>query len=238
MQGDQPRQEIVLSFYRVRQALGYLGFVLPFTLIVGGLLSKGVIEPSISDYYHTILRDIFVGTMIAIGIFLICYTGYRRQAQEHISDDWVTTLAGVFALCVALFPNEIVTPDQSVDAVPQLVLGVRNAALMHYVSALLFLLCIAYVCLFKFARTAKPVRRRIYHICGIVIIAATVGTVVSSYYRVLGSEAARAIVNEHHIVLWFEAIGVWAFSIAWLTKGRADLSLIKAFRRPSHPAQG
>lgn len=194
-------------------------------------MSVGNIEPSLSDYYHTILRDIFVGTMIAIGIFLICYTGYRREGQERVSDDWVTTLAGVFAIGVGLFPNGIHARAQTVDAVPQLLLGIHNAAFAHYLSALLFLSCLAYISLFKFARTAKPVRRRIYIICGIAIVAATIGTVIASYYRITGSDDQRQFVNGYRIVLWFEAAGVWAFSLSWLTKGRADLSLIQAMRR-------
>lgn len=232
-----PRQEIVHSFYRVRQALGYLGFALPLTLILGGVLSLGNIEPSLSDYYHTILRDIFVGTMMAIGIFLICYTGYRRTGAERISDDWVTTLAGVFAIIVALVPNEIQATGQQVAAVPQLILGIHNAALVHYFAALLFLSCLAYVSLFKFARTAKLARRRIYILCGLVIVMATIGTVIASYYRVAGSEGQREMVNTYRIVLWFEAVGVWAFSLSWLTKGRADLSIIRAVQRQSSARQ-
>ncbi len=226
------RQEIVNAYYRMRQMLGYLGMVLPFTLIVGGLLSIGNIAPSISDYYHTILRDVFVGTMMAIGLFLICYTGYRRQGFERVSDDWVTTMAGVFALGVALIPNEIPAAVNRIDSVPQLVMGTHYAAYLHYLSALLFLTCLAYISLFKFARTANPVRRRIYIACGLTIVVAIIGTVVASVLRISGSDAARALVNDNSLILWFEAVGVWAFSISWLTKGRADLSLIVRLRRP------
>lgn len=231
MPGKQnARREIVKSYYRMRQTLGYLGMVLPLTLILGGLVSAGDIEPSISDYYHTILRDVFVGIMTAIGIFLICYTGYRRAGTERVSDDWVTTMAGVFALGVALFPNEVPARGRMVDAVPQLVLGVRAAAYLHYASALLFLSCLAYISLFKFARSANPTRRRIYLACGVVIVLAIIGTVIASYYRIQGSEEARAIVNDYRLVLWFEAIGIWAFSVSWLTKGRVDHSIIKALQ--------
>jgi cytochrome bd-type quinol oxidase subunit 1 len=233
MMMNEQRQEIVHAFYRMRQMLGYLGMILPFTLIVGGLLSIGDIAPSISDYYHTILRDVFVGTMMAIGLFLICYTGYRREGYERVSDDWVTTLAGVFALGVALFPNEIPTGTNLVESVPQLVLGTKIAAYLHYLSALLFLTCLGYISLFKFARTANPVRRRIYTACGLIIVASIIGTVIASWFRVAGSDAARAIVNDYRLILWFEAVGVWAFSVSWLTKGRADLSIIKGLRRPA-----
>lgn len=228
---DTSRQEIVNSFYRMRQALGYLGFLLPLTLILGGLLSVGNVEPSISDYYHTILRDVFVGTMMSIGIFLISYTGYRRDGTERVSDDWVTTMAGVFAVLVALVPNELPLQAQEVDAVPQQILGIHNAAFVHYASALMFLSCLAYISLFKFARTAKPVRRRIYIACGLAIVVATLGTIGASVFRIMGSDMQRQFVNDYRIILWFEALGVWAFSLSWLTKGRADLSLIRSLRQ-------
>jgi hypothetical protein len=34
------------------------------------------------------------------------------------------------------------------------------------------------------------------------------------------------MVNDWLLVLWFEAIGIWAFSIAWLVKGQVDRSLL------------
>ena len=91
----QTRQDYVLSFYRVRQALGILGLVFPVLLLIGGWIENARIEPSISDYYHTTLRDIFVGALFAIGIFLVSYKGHARDNREPISDNLAATLAGV-----------------------------------------------------------------------------------------------------------------------------------------------
>ena len=85
------REEIVDNFYRVRRALGVLGLLLPFLLLAIGF-GFGKAEPSISDYYHTLLRDVYVGILTAIGVFLICYTGFRRDDTERFSDDLVTTV--------------------------------------------------------------------------------------------------------------------------------------------------
>ena len=81
---EQTRDELVLSYLRVRQALGILGMVFPVLLIAGGLIAQHGVAPSVSDYYHTTMRDIFVGCLFAIGVFLISYKGYRRKAGEWL----------------------------------------------------------------------------------------------------------------------------------------------------------
>jgi len=213
--------DLVLSYHRVRRALGILGVLLPVVLIVGGLLSNNKIEPSISDFYHTTLRDIFVGCLFAIGIFLVSYKGYQRDKGEWISDDWVATLAGIAAFGLALFPNE----SDKIVTVSQMALGLKVSSMFHYASALTFFTCLGIFCYFKFPRTAKPVRRRIYFWCGHVILISTILITATSYLKVKGSPEMQAVVIDWNLVLWLEAIGVWAFAFSWLTKGKADLAL-------------
>jgi hypothetical protein len=227
---EQLRDELVLSYYRVRQALGWLGLSLPFVLILGGMVSLGGMEPSISDYYHTLLRDLFVGIMTAIAIFLIAYPGHRRQSGEAISDDSVTTLAGIAALGVAFFPNEG-PAGSAVSSVSQAMLGNVGAATGHYASAIVFLLCLASIGLVKVARTAKPYRRKIYRSCGWLILVMAGLVILASWFKIRGPAAPQAIVNDLRLVLWLEAIAVWAFALSWLTKGRADLALARPLRR-------
>ena len=233
---EEFRQEVLTSFYRVRQALGYLGLVLPVALVIGGMLTLGGVQPSISDYYYTVLRDIFVGTMFAIAVFLIAYPGHSKRTGDWLSDDAITTFAGVAALGVAFLPNE--GPGLGdVLTVSQQALGVKVAALGHYLSALTFLSCLAWMCLVKFARTAKPSRRRIYRSCGWAIAALTVVVVVASVIKIWGTGTPHRIVVDGLIVLWAEALAIWAFSIAWLTKGRADESLARMLHRPVREAE-
>ena len=236
---EATREELLQSFYRVRSALGYLGFSLPFMLILGGVLSHQGIAPSISDYYHTVLRDIFVGTMCAIALFLISYSGHKRTQGEWLTDDLVTTLAGIAAFGVALFPNE--GPEGVLpSSLPQLALGRHIASYGHYISAMAFFLCLAYMCLLKFAKTAKPKRRRIYKSCGYVILVMTVLILIASFIKIRVIGPSHDFVVNNYIVLWFEAIAIWAFSIAWLTKGRAEKALANfssPFRKSPPPAE-
>lgn len=228
---EATRDELIVSFYRVRQALGYMGFFLPLALIFGGAASLGEVEPSISDYYHTVLRDVFVGTMCAIGVFLIAYPGHQSRGREKLSDDVVTSIAGIAAFGVAFFPNEGMAPVQAVNSVTQIYLGHDIAAKGHYLSAIIFLSALSYICLVKFARTAKPGRRWIYRTSGWTILVMTVATVTASVFKIAGPPVPRAIVVDYQLVLWFEAVAVWAFSVSWLTKGRAEQSILRVFQR-------
>jgi hypothetical protein len=234
---DMSRDEIITSYYRVRQALGYLGLSLPLVLILGGMVSLGGVEPSISDYYHTVLRDVFVGIMCAISIFLITYPGHRSRRGDWVSDDTVTTVAGVAGFGVAFFPNEGPAVE-GVVSISQMMVGRDVAAFGHYFSAMIFLASLGYICLVKFARTARPFRRRIYRGCGWVILSMTVLVVVASVLKIWGWGPVRAVVVDNLLVLWFEAIAVWAFSLAWLTKGRADQSLARLVHPTVAPPMG
>lgn len=232
MPEQELRAELVISYYRVRQALGYLGLLLPFLLIIGGVLSLGGVEPSISDYYHTVLRDVFVGVLTAIGVFLIAYPGHQQAGSEWLSDDRMTSLAGIAALGVAFFPNENRFQLEVLQSPAQQLLGYKYAAIGHYSSAVMFLALLGLLCLRKFARSAKPGRRRIYRACGWTIWGMTLGVVIASWFKIKGPAVPQAVVNDYMLVLWFEAVAVWAFAIAWLTKGRADLALARIARRP------
>ena len=98
---------MVLSFLTVRRFVGALGIALPPGLLIGGLVAGEGFRPTISDYYHSsspILHGIFVGTLSAVGVFLICYKGYERNRGDCLGDNWIANVAGFFALCIAIFP--------------------------------------------------------------------------------------------------------------------------------------
>lgn len=233
---DKHCQELVLSYTRVRTALGLLGMSLPLILILGGVLDSprldnvGGIEPTISDFYHTTYRDFFVGTLCAIGVFLISYRGYRREENEVIDDDLLATFAGLGAFGVAFFPNE--GGGAVVASVTQHAMGVGLTPVLHYLSALVFFSCLAAFCFVKFVRTSNLRRRRVYRICGWTIIAALVATAIAVIFKRFIGGVGRDIVLDNNLIFWFEAIGIWAFGLSWLVKGKADLALAQMMNRP------
>jgi hypothetical protein len=216
------RDDVLRAYYRMRRMLGWLGFTLPFLLILGGWLSQGAVEPSLSDYYHTLMRDAFVGVLTAIGLFLITYPGHSRVPGERLSDDLITSIAGIAAFGVAYFPNEMRTNGNLLGSITQQALGYKLAAAAHYAAAIVFLAALTALCLGRFARTAKPLRRRIYRACGWTIAAMTVAVIVASWFKVMGPAGPQRVVNHALLVLWGEAIAIWAFAVAWLVKGRVE----------------
>lgn len=60
--------DLVLSFLSVRRAIGCLGYFLPLALIAYGLSLGDGILTSISAYYYTPMREVFVGTLCAIAV--------------------------------------------------------------------------------------------------------------------------------------------------------------------------
>ena len=229
---DQHHIDLVQSFTRVRLALGFLGLMLPAILILGGILDQpridvatGRIEPTISDFYHTTYRDIFVGTLCAIGVFLVSYRGYRRGPGEWINDDWLATLAGLAAFGLAFFPNE--GGGEAVVSMTQHLIGVHLTPVLHYSFALVFFVCLATFCLYKFPKTSRPWRRRIYIRCGQIIVVALVLTTIAVFFKRVVGGPIGAFVLDHSLIFWFEAIGVWAFAISWIVKSKADLALVE-----------
>ena len=67
----------IFTYRRIRRAIGYLGISLPILLVGLSLISffETSVQYSISDYYYTNLREVFTGTLCAVGLFLICYKG-------------------------------------------------------------------------------------------------------------------------------------------------------------------
>jgi hypothetical protein len=117
--------------------------VFPLALLVGHqLLDGGTLPDSISAYYYSqSMHNVFVGFVIALGVLLIFY-------QYQTADDWVSTIAGLFAMGVALFPplrDGVTNPDPWQSKVD----------FIHHTCAGLFIACLGGMALFLFTRSAK-----------------------------------------------------------------------------------
>ena len=193
------------SYMTLRKTVGWIGLLLPFVLMLGGffIFQGKLVESSISYYYHTGMRDVFVGALCAVALFLFYYTGYDKW------DDWAGFLGGIFALGVAWFPTTKSGPDDWVG-------------LVHLVCAVLFFITLAAFSLFLFTKTErgkrpwgrKKKRNLIYIICGIIMLACLIVILV---YKILLKDNA----HETSFVYWGETIALVAFGVSWLTKGEA-----------------
>ena len=162
----------VMSYHRVRQALGAVALLLPLSLILGGVGVEGSLRDSLSNYFFSPLREVFVGALWAIGVFLISYKGYARRSDERFSDQVLARISGLSALMVSVFPSLEDCPVQSVSCVlpertvTQIWVHTGPSAWVHNISAVVFFLCLVVFCLVQFPKTSDLARRRIYRACG------------------------------------------------------------------------
>jgi hypothetical protein len=207
---------LVLSYQSVRRAIGAIGLVLPLILgPVGWLVFDIEIQDNISSYYHTVLRDVFVGSMCAIGIFLFCYRGY-----DWI-ESWTANFGCLSALGVALFP---------LDANSDPLLQKSVVGYLHTLSGGVFFSTLAFYSLYHFPSAkdndqeiAPHIAERnfIYRSSGAVILLSMVA--MGAYLFLLPADLKHWC-NEYNFLFWMEWVAVWSFAAAWLTKGRAILA--------------
>jgi hypothetical protein len=227
----------VLTFLSVRRALGLLGLALPASLLVYAWLLGYGMQPSISEFYHTHMGDILVGCLVAIGIFLICYRGYPRREGEFLSDRWVSTLAGIGVIGIAIFP--VAPPDAAACAPGAVLSGPTGAvacpalgfsahwkgfAWIHFASAALFFVCLALFCFFLFPKGHSKADGSIDWRAGNNPVYLVCGTALALAILFLGAYPFAAVETQDWLdgygyIFWWETLGVLAFAISWLTKG-------------------
>ncbi len=205
------KDPIVLSYLALRKAVGAVALGLPFVLAIPWwILRHHMVESSISSYYYTGMRNLFVGSLCAIAMFMFCCRGYDRKDE----------VAGIFsslcALGVAFFPT---APDYRATQRQQ------HIGTVHYIFAALLFSTLAYFCLVLFKMSAenknvtrkKIQRNRVYTVCGCVIIASLTLIAILKFLKV------RYLVGNVGPIFCFESTALLAFGTAWLTKGETFL---------------
>lgn len=230
---QKAHNDLVLSFLAVRRAIGALGFFLPIALLAYGLYD-GELMTSISAAYHSPMREVFVGTLIAQAVFLWSYEGFRPDAGDWITDKGTARVAAVAVALVALVPS---SPDEKASDVPAdplctvleclLNQGERDwSSLVHLGAAAVFFGALAVYCLVLFTKGAvdgpeKDASNRIYRLCGWTIIA-SIGLV-----GVLFATGLDDSLKPLRPIFWLETIATFAFATSWMVKGDAMQPLVR-----------
>lgn len=207
-------KSLVFSYLTLRKALGFLGIAFPFILSLGAvILFQTGFQNSLSDYYHTGMRDVYVATLCVFGFFLLSYKGYQRI------DDIISNLGCVFAVGSALFPT---TPPGGGASSGAALIGYAHVAFSG-----LFFLTLIYFSLFLFTKTdpnkpptkRKLQRNKVYKACGYTMLISIF--LLALYYFIPGARASS--LKALKPIYWLEAITVLAFGFSWFTKGEAIL---------------
>lgn len=212
-----PPPDNIFTYRRLRRMIGILGVLLPIVLVLFSFISlfDTDIQPSISHYYYTNLREIFTGTLCGVGLFLICYKGHNNPVPWK-NDNFLTNVAGVMAFGVALFPT---FQDEEVQGIHTLISGVEWIGWFHYSCAAVLFLSFSLLAInvFTIGQNIDPSlpktrlnENNIYKFCGYSILVFLVMVPISER---LGLFPFSTLV--------FEALSLFAFGTAWLIKGRA-----------------
>jgi hypothetical protein len=159
------------------------------------------------------VRDVFVGIMIGVGMFLITYRGYEK------SDDIVTNLTGVVGIGLALCPCLMSQNPNNNVGYFNLNPYVSNA--IHLTCASVFFLLLAYNSIFLFTKSTdrmamtknKKKRNAIYLACGIAMV------VLILFLVVLRLALGEPKFDSVPIAFCIESLMLFAFGISWLVKG-------------------
>lgn len=216
--GKAPYQ--VGSYVLLRLVVGLLSIALPIILILGDLLFlDGMVRArgSLSAYYYSGMRDIFVGILIVDGLFLITYKVFRRSV-----DNLLSIIAGIAAVLVALFPTG--RPSDSTPLLPiHEALSEGSVETVHFLSAAVFIGALAIIsALFgkREAQAATQGSRKsfawLHYGAAAVILLAIVLIVVTRLFSFW----------ESHSILIGEWMAAWAFGASWFTKGREAPKLL------------
>ena len=165
---------------------------------------------------------VFVGILVALGMFLVTYRGYKNKYNL----DWIVAIiAGVAAIGVALFPTE------APDGIPNLSWWTPQTGKVHdWCAIVLFAAFIIFsLVLFpkskvkerKFLRPDKKMRNFFYFLSGATMFLCMIWIIIK-----------RKLYNGD--IFWPEAIALEAFAVSWLLKGRADWTLLNGVRRVLH----
>jgi hypothetical protein len=211
---DRAKEEantLVYNYKKLRTAIGILGISLPFTTWLGALIVfQTKLQGSISGYYYTGTRDVFVGTLWAIGFFFLAYKGYNKR------EDWLGNLACLFAVGISIFPT---TPELNATA------AATRIGYIHAGSAACFF-AITAVFAFQFTKSNLPKealpsrkrnRNRVYKVCGTILSVSLVLIVVTAVLPATVM-AKLAVIRP---VFLLETIAILAFGVSWLVKGEA-----------------
>ena len=217
--GESTKQSYVINEFALRRLVGFLAFLLPVVVAIGApVLSDFVgLQNSISDYYYTVMRNYFVGTLCAVAVVLFCYKGFSKQ------DDLAGDIAALLALGVAFFPT---TPDH-LKGCANTLCKEEFLGIVHLISAGILFLVLAYFSIKLFTKSskteeelklpehkAKRKRNRIYKACGWTMIGCMVALI--PFFAVDSLSQARI---DYKVVFVLEFVMLWAFGISWLTKG-------------------
>ncbi|MCI2393305.1 hypothetical protein [Aliiroseovarius sediminis] len=212
---------------RLRRAIGAIGLTLPFVLVANVFLFDVPMQESISDFFFTELREVFVSAAAGVGLFLVAYEGYARRPAEILTDRLVSTVAGVSIFATAFVPTlcnreACYAPLALFDRlIPPAMDQLQQT--IHFSAAGLFLIFMGITSLRLFTRctsampdTHKQRRNLCYRFFGWTILAMVA---LIGFVKLALPDLGAVWDAEWSFTFWAESVALWALGLSWLLKG-------------------
>ena len=251
-QYDKTQNQLVVNYMYLRKTVGWVGTLLPIILIAGNAIFFTTVLPdSMSSYYYTNMRNVFVGSLCALGVFLIAYVGYDD------ADRWITNVAGAAAIGVAFCATKPTVCGTSAltcgpPAVRSLTLEQEIVGDVHLGLAAVAFLGLGAMAM-RFAKLPPspeprppgplywlrdslgyplpgqpdmrgPDEKRddvIYRVCGAAIVICVV-------LAALANLLPQSFKNDVPVLFILEALAVFAFGVSWFVKGQTLIPALRA----------
>jgi hypothetical protein len=211
---NEPRY--VRSYVFTRFAIGVVGVLLPPVLVfLEPAVFDGLPAPrgSLSAYYYSGLREVFVGGLWAIGVFLVVY-----KFLDFTWESLLSSLAGAAAVIVAVFPTE--RPGDGWTSTPfQVKLGEGLVTAIHYGAAVAFIALLVPIVLFFSRDEGRREHRKWQGFHAVAAALILFGAALAAFTGITGEPDKG--------VLFGEWIAVWAFGASWLVKGAERKTLFR-----------
>ena len=218
--------ESSFSYRALRLSIGLLGLLLPLFLAAGTGFQP---MTSVSDYYYTNMRDLFVGVLFFLTLFLAFYRPYNRpERNDGFIDTAIALVSAVAAGLLALFPTYNATLQHVPNGlVLNFVSGPLSGTLHNLGSGVLFT-AFAIMSIFVFTQTGvdkngkrikakglKLVRNILYIVFGLGILAC-----IGSIGWGVATAPNQAAIDKM-VIFGPEATALVLFGLSWLVKGAA-----------------
>ena len=210
--GPGPAQKLTLyerGYVKLRTGMATLAGSFPVIFLASSwVLRRTEMQPTLSNYYFTRAteRNLFVGILITVAVFLVLYEGYSTL------EDRVSTLAGVLAAGVALVPMGTITWTFA-----------GKVLSLHGTFAVLFFCCIDFICivLSKTTLADLPTDQQTFYRKRYALFSSfMIGSVLVAFLADILPKPWLFDLFDGTLVFWVEAVGVWSFGLFWYYKTR------------------
>ena len=204
------------SYLLLRVAVGVVGVALPVVLIVlDTRLFRDLPDPrgSMSAYYYSGGRDVFVAALSLSAAFLLTYKTFEKNLDNVLS-----IAAGLAAFLVAFFPTG--RPSDDIGLTPlQRTFSEEGVEWVHYIASGAFIVSLGALSVTFGIRAGRRRRtpamkcspqfwRRFHFACAAAILVAVAFIAFS-----------KLVWAPSDYLLWGEWLAAWAFGASWFMSG-------------------